>query len=69
MTPRTPSLKPAADAGPGDWLHVALPRAVLERLLRDRALVAAELRCLDAGAAEGTRRAILCSLKGHRYQR
>lgn len=69
MTLRTPSLQPAADAGTGDWLQVALPRAVLERLLRDRALVAAELRCLDTRAAEGARRAILCSLQGHRYQK
>ena len=43
-------------------LQVALPRPVLERLLRERALVAAELRCLDRGAAEGTRRALLHSL-------
>ncbi|HBO12535.1 MAG TPA: hypothetical protein DD491_07105 [Halieaceae bacterium] len=69
MPPRTPSPQPVADAGAGDWLQVGLPRPVLERLLRERALVAAELRCLDSGSAEGVRRALLRSLSGYRYFR
>ena len=55
------------EAASDDWLQLALPRDVLERLLRERALVAGELRCLDARSAEGTRHALLSTLRPPRY--
>ncbi|MHA7815995.1 MAG: hypothetical protein ACX93N_05930 [Pseudohaliea sp.] len=67
MASGTPFPQPTGDGGAHDWLQVALPRPVLERLLRERALVAAELRCLDPGTAEGARRALLSSLAQPRY--
>jgi hypothetical protein len=69
MAPRTPSSPPAGDSSTGDWLQVALPRPVLERLFRERALVAAELRCLDPATAESARQALLSTLSGARYLR
>ena len=69
MAPGTSSTRSADDGSARDWLQVSLPRPVLERLLRERALVAAELRCLDPAAAEGARQAVLSSLSTARYFR
>lgn len=69
MAPRTPSPPPTGDSSTGDWLQLALPRPVLERLLRERALVAAELRCLDPATAESARQALLAALSNTRYLR
>ena len=69
MAPGTFSTQSADDSSARDWLRVSLPRPVLERLLRERALVAAELRCLDPATTEGARQAVLSSLSTARYFR
>ena len=49
---------------PVDELQLAIPRAVIERLIGQGALCAAEVRCLDLASKQHLQRVCLCHCAG-----